>query len=633
MKRGKEGGGGRWLVRLPAWLSRHSERPGVSRPSPVFARVIAPVALLTVIAIVVCAVVGLVLAGRADDSLEGSHRKALRGAIEALQALSPDVSRVEPALIRALERASGLKDLRFERDPPGRGREVQSLLDQNGRIVGWFSWEAERPATALITRLLPFGALIATGLLGFAGLALWQLNRLWRLLVRSEQAARRLAQEDPVTGLSNQRQLLGLLDRAPTARKDAAIVAFALVEFGGFDEIKEALGSGEEDGILVEIADRLRAAVPKGTVIGRLRGDQFGLIIPANSVEEATAIAESAREAASRSFWLNQVVQISANVGLAVAPRDGTTGSELRHRADLALRSARRRGRGVAAAFSAGMEAEFKEQSFIKRELSQALAARAFDVRYQPIVKADGGGIVGVEALLRWNHRNRGDIPPGVFTRVAEATGLMDQIGEFVLRRALTDAARWPNLYVAVNLSPVQMRDRKFVGLVSAVLEETKIAPCRLVLEMTESVLIDDPLAAKTRLEELRATGVKLALDGFGAGYSSLAYLQRLPFDRLKIDRGFVAALDHSANAGVVIQAIVALGRALGLTVLIEGVETEEQRVLLRLAGCSEMQGFLFAKPAPREEIDRLVLGAAPATANVAPDRRAGVQPMVAPGR
>jgi EAL domain-containing protein (putative c-di-GMP-specific phosphodiesterase class I) len=273
----------------------------------------------------------------------------------------------------------------------------------------------------------------------------------------------------------------------------------------------------------------------------------------------------------------------------------------------LALRIAKRRGRGIVQQFTPDMEGEFDERRFIKRELSRALATRSFELHYQPIVRADGGAVTGVEALLRWNHPSRGGIPPAVFVRVAEEAGLMDQLGEFVLRRALEDAARWPDLYVAVNLSPVQVRDRRFVNLVSAVLAETKLDPSRLVLEITEGVLIDDPLAAKARLEDLRKLGVQLALDDFGSGYSSLAYLQQLPFDKLKIDRGFVAALDQSANTGVIIQAIVTLGRALGMSVLIEGVETEEQRVLLRLAGCNEMQGFLFARPAPREEIDRLL--------------------------
>jgi len=278
----------------------------------------------------------------------------------------------------------------------------------------------------------------------------------------------------------------------------------------------------------------------------------------------------------------------------------------MRH-AKLALRNAKRRGRGLVMPFAPEMEADFDERRFIRLELSSALAARSFELYYQPIVKADGEAIVGVEALLRWNHPTRGFIPPAVFVRVAEEAGLMGQLGEFVLRRALADAARWPDLYVAINLSPVQVRDRKFVDTVAAILKENAVPPSRVVLEITEGLLIDEPETAKSRLEELRKLGVRLALDDFGAGYSSLTYLQRLPFDKLKIDRGFVAALEHSANTGVIIQAIVSLGRALGMSVLIEGVETEEQRVLLRLAGCNEMQGFLFARPGPPEEIDRLL--------------------------
>ena len=174
---------------------------------------------------------------------------------------------------------------------------------------------------------------------------------------------------------------------------------------------------------------------------------------------------------------------------------------------------------------------------------------------------------------------------------------------------AISDAARWSGLYVSVNLSPVQVRDRAFIDLVALVLKETGFEPSRLILEMTETVLIENPDETRARLEELRALGVRLALDDFGSGYSSLSYLQKLPFDKLKVDRSFVTALDQSANGGVIIQAIVALSRALGMGVVIEGVETEEQRVLLRLAGCNEMQGYLFAKPTTRDGIDRLVDG------------------------
>ncbi len=390
-------------------------------------------------------------------------------------------------------------------------------------------------------------------------------------------------------------------------RKGDELVAVALMDLGGFDEMKEAIGDAGEDEVLTEIANRLRRDVPDGVLIARLRGDKFGLVMRAASVEQALSVVQTTRDAISRAIWVDQVVQVSANAGLAIAPRDGDNRDELMRRADLALRNARRRGRGLTMQFSPTMEGDFDERRFIKRELSKAMATRSFEVHYQPIVRAEGGAIVGVESLLRWNHPSRGYIPPSLFIPVAEDAGLMDQLGAFVLRRALADAARWPHLYVAVNLSPVQVRDRRFIDVVREVLAETKTDPARVVLEITEGVLIDDPLTAKARLEDLRRIGVQLALDDFGSGYSSLAYLQQLPFDKLKIDRGFVAALDQSANTGVIIQAIVTLGRALGMSVLIEGVETEEQRVLLRLAGCNEMQGFLFAKPGVADEVDRML--------------------------
>jgi diguanylate cyclase (GGDEF)-like protein len=576
-------------------------------PEPAVVRLMAPLGLLVVAATVVCSVLGIVLARQADDYLEAGHRRALRGTVEALQAISPDLSRVDLHVVRTLERASGLKDLRFDPDRPAEGREVQSLINANGRIVGWFSWDPQRPASATMYRLLPLAALIAVGLLGFAVIAMWQLRRLGYLLADSAREVHKLAYEDAVTALPNPRQLREFLDRSLVALRTDETLAFALIDLGGFDDMKNAVGESGEDEVLIEIAGRLRQAIPPGALIARLRGDKFALAMPATDEAAALAAAEAARDAISRAIWVNQVVQVSANVGLALAPRDGRSREELMRRADFALRTARRRGHGLVVAFSPAMETDFDDRHFIKRELARALATRAFEVHYQPIVKADGGAIVGVEALLRWNHPSRGPIPPSVFVRVAEEAGLMDQLGEFVLRRALSDAARWTGLYVAVNLSPLQVRDRRFVDLVSAVLAETNMDPSLVVLEITEGILIDDPLMAKSRLEQLRALGVRLALDDFGSGYSSLGYLQQLPFDKLKVDRGFVAALDRSANAGVIIQAIVALGRALGMSVLIEGVETEEQRVLLRLAGCNEMQGFLFARPAPQPEIDRLL--------------------------
>jgi diguanylate cyclase (GGDEF)-like protein len=574
---------------------------------PAVLRLIAPLAVLVIAAIVVCTGLAYVLARQADDYLEAHHRQALAGAVEALQAVSPDLARVEPKLIRVLERASGLKELRFETEPVGGEREVQPMLDGKGRIVGWFSWEPERPATAMMNRLLPLAGSIALGLAGFAALVMWQLGRLGFALARSEQHVQKLEYQDGLTGLPNHNRFFELFDQAIAARRGEEILAFAVLDLDGFDEVNDALGYAGGDEVLAEIGKRLALSLPRGAVIGRLGSDEFALLISGTDPQGAIAAADAVRQSIVRPFWINQVVQLGVSIGLAVAPRDGAIRDELTRRADLALRTAKRRGRGTVVAFAADMEAEFQERRFIKREVSRALAAEGFDVHYQPIVKADGGAIAGVEALLRWNHPTRGLVPPSVFVPVAEEAGVMDRLGEFALRRAIADAARWPDLYVSVNLSPVQVRDRGFIDLVSLVLKETGFEPARLVLEMTETVLIENPDETAARLQELRALGVRLALDDFGSGYSSLSYLQKLPFDKLKVDRSFVTALDQSANGGVIIQAIVTLGRALGMAVVIEGVETEEQRVLLRLAGCNEMQGYLFARPAAREAIDRLV--------------------------
>ena len=250
--------------------------------------------------------------------------------------------------------------------------------------------------------------------------------------------------------------------------------------------------------------------------------------------------------------------------------------------------------------------------------MRRALEEKALEVHYQPIVSGDGIRIVGAEALLRWTHPQRGTISPTQFIAVAEQSGLIARLGEFVLRRAIADARRWPGLYMAVNLSPVQVRDPALVEIVSDTLARNGVAPSRLMLEVTEGVLIDNPDEAKARLDALKALGIRLALDDFGTGYSSLTYLQRFNFDKLKIDRGFVTPLGRDAGSNALVQAIVALGRALDLTLLAEGVETEEQRVLLRLAGCEEMQGYLFARPGPRDALDRLLAEAAPSVRAVA---------------
>jgi len=344
-----------------------------------------------------------------------------------------------------------------------------------------------------------------------------------------------------------------------------------------------------------------------GAAFGRFDDDAFAVVLASDDAQCGTDLADKVSAALAEPIFMDQMWQLSAGIGIAQAPEDGTTGDELARHAALALRAAKRAGRGSVRRFAPQIHQEHSERRFFLRELETAINDKVFDVHYQPVVAADGGGMVGVEALLRWNHPTRGAIPPSLFIPLAEQSGLMSQLGEIVLRRALADGARWPALSVAVNLSPVQIRDRWLVDLVSVAMADTGIASSRVVLEVTEGILIDNPQEALQRLEALRALGVSIALDDFGTGFSSLSYLQKFPFNRLKIDRTFVASLASSGSTGAIIQAIVTLGHGLGMKVLAEGVETDEQRVLLRLAGCDEMQGFLFARPAPAAEIDKFM--------------------------
>jgi diguanylate cyclase (GGDEF)-like protein len=388
------------------------------------------------------------------------------------------------------------------------------------------------------------------------------------------------------------------------ASRRFGLVAFALIDLDNFREVNDTLGRSGGDAVLTNITEHLRDGLPPGAKLGRFEEDELAVVMSSDAPQIASMLADAIGLALQRPVFIDRIWQITAGVGLAQAPDDGLSAEDLTRRAGLALRAAKREGRGAVRRFEPQIETEYAERRFLLHELQTAIPLQMFDVHYQPIVAAAGGAMIGVEALVRWTHPTRGNIPPSIFIPLAEESGLMSQLGEIVLRRALADAARWPELSVAVNLSPVQIRDRWLVDLVAAVMEETEIAPSRVVLEITEGVLIDNPQDAQARLEALRALGVSIALDDFGTGYSSLGYLQRFPFDRIKIDRAFVASLGASASTGPIIQSIVTLGHALGMKVLAEGIENEEQRVLLRLAGCDEMQGYLFARPGPASEID-----------------------------
>jgi diguanylate cyclase (GGDEF)-like protein len=607
---------GRWL---PDWARRRRLAPpdlagSAHHPARwilAASRLILVFTVLAIATMLVSAAIGFSLAGQNDDRLSAEQHAMLRSAIAEFRSPSGRSGEIDPRLVRLAERISGVKNLKFERDPDAGDREVRPVVDADGRIAGFFTWDKSHPMVRVMGRLASFFAVVAVVLFGFAGLSLWQLKRARReLAVRDLQAAR-AADEDKLTGLPNHSKTLELLDLALAERADGDWTTLALIELDGIEDVTAHHGVLGSDEVIVAVAKRLKAVLPSHATCGRIAGDTFAIILTAAPEVNVEAITRAVLESISRPHWIDNVVRVSAHAGFAQAPRHAATRGELTRRTNLALRAAAKKGPGSIVTFDPSIDTISSDQKFIHRELPRAISANELDVHYQPIVSSQGGRMVGVEALLRWTHATRGAIPPANFIPVAEQMGLMDTIGGFVLRRTLEQARRWPDeLYVAVNLSPLQVRDSTIVDMVRSALAESGVAPSRLVLEITEGVLIDNPDEMVRRINDLHALGVRVALDDFGSGYSNLGYLQRFPLDKLKIDKSFVAALGRSSNGGVIIQAIVALARALGLSVLVEGVETEHQRVLLRLAGCDEMQGFLFARPASAKAIDRLLVQA-----------------------
>lgn len=546
-------------------------------------------------------------ARQSDERLLADQRDSLRAATAEFRALFGQPGEVDPRFVRMVEQGAGIKGLKFESDPPQGGREAQPVMDAQGRIAGFFTWDRTQPMTEMMSRLMPGIGVIALLLLAFTGFSLVQLIRARHALAVSEEVARRAGDEDKLTGLPNHAKTLELLDLALAEREEGEVTTFALIQLDGMEDITAHLGVLGSDELISAVAKRLKESLPPQATCGRIGSNEFAVMLTASEALAVEDVVRGALDAIARPHWIDTVVRVSAHAGFAQAPAHAETRGELARRAELAVRAAAKKGPGALVAFEPAIDTISNDQRFIHRELPRALSANELELHYQPIVTASGGNVVGVEALLRWTHRSRGAIPPATFIPVAEQMGLMDTLGAFVLRRALQEAKRWPDLYIAVNLSPLQVRDRAIVDLVRSALAESGVSPKRLMLEITEGVLIDNPDEMVKRIEDLHGLGVRIALDDFGSGYSNLGYLQRFPLDKLKIDRSFVVALGTSANGGVLIQAIVALGRALGLSTTVEGVETEQQRVLLRLAGCDEMQGYLFARPAPAKAIDKLI--------------------------
>jgi diguanylate cyclase (GGDEF)-like protein len=373
-----------------------------------------------------------------------------------------------------------------------------------------------------------------------------------------------------------------------------------------FKSVNDALGHHIGDELLKLVGERLRGCTRELDVVARMGGDEFAIIM--TQMEQATdaaALSKRIRESVIKPYQIegHQIVT-DISIGISVAPMDAVESSELMRNADMAMYDAKADGRGTFRFFEPEMNTRMKVRRELEMDLRRALASEQFELYYQPLVVLQTNDVNAFEALLRWNHPTRGLVSPADFIPIAEETGLIVPLGEWVLKAACAEAVEWPeHIKVAVNLSPAQLNNRNLVNMVKAALDQSGMSPHKLQLEITETVLLQNTFTTLATLHELRKMGVQIALDDFGTGYSSLSYLRSFPFDKIKIDRSFIQDLSNGAEPLVIVNAVAGLAKCLNMTSTAEGVETREQMEVLQSIGCTEMQGYLFSKARPAGEI------------------------------
>jgi len=439
--------------------------------------------------------------------------------------------------------------------------------------------------------------------------------------LQAESQIAYMAHHDALTGLPNRALFCEELDRALARIKRGGHLALLYLDLDHFKRVNDTLGHLLGDELLKLAAERLRGCVRETDFIARLGGDEFAVIQTAlEQPSDAAALAMRISEAIRSPFDLEghrAVVDVS--IGISVAPGDASARDQLLKNADLGLYGAKGGGRGIYQFYEPEMDERMKARQKLETDLRDALANGEFELHYQPVVNLHSNEISGCEALLRWRHPERGIVAPSEFIPITEESGLIVQLGEWALRQACAQAASWPDhIKVAVNLSPVQLKGGKLVGVVVNALATSGLPACRLELEITENVLVQNTFATLTTLHQLRKLGVRISMDDFGIGYSSLSYLRSFPFDNIKIDRSFIREISERDDCVAIVRAVTNMARDLNMTTIAEGVETEQQRQKVRELGCTEMQGYLFSRPRPANEIVRLFQQRAERTASAA---------------
>ena len=432
------------------------------------------------------------------------------------------------------------------------------------------------------------------------------IGRVWAFrdrteLVNADRRIEALITTDALTGLPNRRCLGDTLELSLAhAQRDRAGFALLLLDLDRFKQINDSLGTEVGDRVLIEVAERGKTCLRQGDLLARVGGDQFALLVHGAEQRSAEAAAARVLDSIGRAYaFEGSQFTLTCSIGIALYPSDGNDGNELMRHAETAMHRAKQGGRAAFRFHQPSHDADLRSRMQLDHAMRQALTAQRFRLAYQPQVQVDGDAIVGAEALARWRDPELGEVAPAQFIAVAEESGFIIALGDWVLTQAVRQAAAWRSrgmpLKVAVNVSALQFQQADFVDRVAAALHEADLPGGLLELELTESILVRDASEALQRLHALSQLGVKLAIDDFGTGYSSLAYLKRFPIQKLKIDRSFIRGTPADESDAAIVRAVVQLARALNLKVNAEGVESEAQRHFLKEQGCDEMQGFLFA--------------------------------------
>ncbi|SFF52084.1 periplasmic sensor diguanylate cyclase/phosphodiesterase [Aureimonas phyllosphaerae] len=511
------------------------------------------------------------------------------------------IVRITPEVLEQVGRSLLISDLRLTPEI-GEGPLTASepFVTDEGHTAGYLTWKTAAPGQPILSVILPLAAILS--IIGgvMAGRMLTRIEVATDALAVREEKARHDARHDDLSSLPNRSAFHDEAGhRVEDALASSGRLRIGYIDIDRFKDINDTLGHHKGDILIREFGARLRRTLPQDIFLARIGGDEFAMVESGHAVERNDIGALIAEALATPLQVEDLAVTITSSVGMASLPQHGTTLDDLTRHADIALYEAKRQGRNRAVTFDGSMAKDLSERHRIETSLREAIRTESLELYYQPLVDARTGRIEEAEALLRWHHPELGTVPPSVFVPIAEEGGLMPELGDFVLRRAVRQARDWPDLSIAINLSPLQFRHRNLTDTLLTLTDADGVDPRRIILEVTESLLLNVNTQTADTLKRLRRAGFRIALDDFGTGYSSLRYLLDLSFDLIKIDRSFVSGTSQQMAAHTIVAAIVEMGHALGSRIVAEGVETEEERRTMAALGCDLLQGYLFAKPLP----------------------------------